>query len=288
MVSGRVRDAQRSSSRLRIRRAAPSKAAPGSRTPIERRVAIALAALAALFFLLPLVGLVARAPWASAWAVLRAPGTVQALWLSLLVSTGALLLSLVLGTPLAWVLARLEFPGRRLLRGLVTLPLVLPPVVAGVGLLTALGRRGVVGRFLDLAGISLSLSTLGAILAATFVAAPFLVLALEAGLASVDRDLEEAAATLGAGEARIFRTVTLPALRPALSAGAALCWTRALGEFGATITFAGNVQGRTQTMPLAVYETLQTNPEGAVLVSVLLLTLSLLLLFLLRGHLRSR
>ena len=232
-----------------------------------------------------MVGLLVRAPWSRFGDVLDDPVTLDALRLSLVVSFAALLLSFVIAMPLAWLLARNEFPGRAFLRGVVAVPMVLPPVVGGVALLEAFGRRGVVGGFLDDFGVVLSLSTVGAIVAAAFVSAPFLVFALEAGYGAVDRGLEDAAATLGAKPGRIFRTVTLPALAPALIAGGALCWARAFGEFGATITFAGNLQGRTQTIPLAVFQTLQNDPGAAILIAILPLFASIGLLVLIRRRL---
>ena len=253
--------------------------------PIDRRVAIVVGVLGALLFVIPMVGLLVRAPWSRLGDVLGDPVTRDALGLSLLVSFAALLLSFMVAIPLAWLLARNEFPGRALLRGVVAVPMVLPPVVGGVALLGALGRRGVVGGVLEDLGVVLSLSTAGAVIAAAFVAAPFLVFALEAGYGAVDRRLEDAAATLGARPGRIFRTVTLPALRPALVAGGALCWARAFGEFGATITFAGNLQGRTQTIPLAVFQTLQNDPGAAILLAIIPLVVSVGLLVLIRRRL---
>lgn len=253
--------------------------------PIDRRVAVVVAMMGAALFIIPLMGLLVRAPWSRLWDVLDDPVTLDALRLSLFVSFAALALSFIIAIPLAWLLARNEFPGRAVLRGVVAVPMVLPPVVGGVALLEAFGRRGVVGGVLEDIGVVLSLSTLGAVIAAAFVAAPFLVFALEAGYGAVDRELEEAAATLGAQPGRIFRTVTLPALRPAIVAGGALCWARAFGEFGATITFAGNLQGRTQTLPLAVFQTLQNDPGAAILIAVIPLIVSIGLLVLIRRRL---
>lgn len=250
------------------------------RTP---RVIAALAAIAAMFFALPLVGLVAEAPWGSAGSALLSPRVTQAAGLSLVAATAAVLLGLGLAFPLAWVLARSRVPGRRWLRGLVLLPMVLPPVVAGVGLLTAFGRRGLLGGALAAAGISIPFTTAAVVLAATFVSAPFLVVTLEAGLAGLDRRLEDVAATLGASDTRILATVVLPGLKPSFAAGIALAWTRALGEFGATITFAGNLRGRTQTMPLAVYEMLQTDAGAAIALSIVLLAICLLSVVAVRG-----
>jgi molybdate transport system permease protein len=234
-----------------------------------------LAGLGAVFFVVPLVGLVVRTPWGDALTELTAPETLDALKLSLVTSLSATTLALLMGVPLAWVYARIEFPGRSLLRALTTLPMVLPPVVGGIALLLAFGRRGLLGAWLDSTfGITLPFTTAGAIMAETFVAMPFLVLTVEAGLRSMDRRYEEAARTLGAGRWTVFSRVTMPLIAPSLLAGAVLCWARALGEFGATITFAGNFPGVTQTMPLAVYLLLETNPEASFVLSLVLLCIS--------------
>ncbi|MFZ6181982.1 ABC transporter permease [Nannocystis pusilla] len=244
-----------------------------------------LAGAAVVFFALPLLGLLVRVAPAELWRQLAAPSVQAALRLSLYVSLCATGLSLLLGLPLAYALARLPFPGRGLARALVTLPMVLPPVVGGTALLAAFGRRGLLGGLLEHGlGVILPYTTGAAVLAATFVAAPFLVITVEGALRGLDPRLEQAAATLGASRLRIVGTVVLPAIRPSLVAGLALCWARALGEFGATITFAGNLQGRTQTMPLAVYEALHDSPDGAVALSLILLAVSLVLLAALRGH----
>ncbi len=234
-----------------------------------------LAALAVALLVLPLVGLLLRAPWASATELLQTPQVRAALRLSLVTSVSALAVCTLLGVPLAWLLARVDFVGKALLRALCVLPMVLPPVVGGVALLLAFGRRGVVGAPLNaLTGLSLPFSTAGVVLAEAFVAMPFLVVVVEAGLRGMDRRFEQAAATLGAGRWLIFRRVTLPLLAPSLAAGMALSWARAFGEFGATITFAGNLQGRTQTMPLAVYLALEGDLEVAILLSLVLLVVS--------------
>lgn len=251
-------------------------------------VLVGLGAVALVFFALPLVGLVARVSPAMVVTQLGSAEVQSALWLSVVVSLMSLAASLVLGLPLAYVLARVEFPGRSLARGLVTLPMVLPPVVGGMALMTAFGRRGLVGGWLAEAGIELPYTTAGAVVAVTFVSLPFLVSTVEAALVGVNPRLEQAAATLGASRWRILRTVTLPAIRPALAAGMALCWARGLGEFGATITFAGNRAGRTQTMPLAVYEALNADPEAAITLGLVLLAVSLTLLVTLRGHIGGR
>jgi len=243
-------------------------------------------ALGALLLVVPLLGLLVRAPWAGLPRLLATSEVRDALWLSLLSATAATLVSIVLGVPLAWLLARSRLPGLRLLRALVTLPLVLPPVVGGVALLLVLGRTGLVGQYLDLwFGLTLPFTTAAVVVAETFVAMPFLVIAVEGALRSADQGYDEAAATLGAGRGTVFRRVTLPLIRPALVSGAVLCWARALGEFGATVTFAGNLQGTTRTMPLAVYLAMETDPEAAVALSLLLLAVSVVVLVGLRGRL---
>lgn len=243
----------------------------------------ALAGLA--FLVLPLVGLLARTPWTSLPARLAAPGVLDALRLSLVTATAATAFCLVLGVPLAWLLARTRFPGQRLVRALVTVPLVLPPVVGGVALLLVFGRRGLLGGWLDATfGVTLPFTTAGVVLAEAFVAMPFLVITVAGALRAADPRLEEAAATLGASRATIFRRVTLPLVGPGVTAGAVLCWARALGEFGATVTFAGNFPGRTQTMPLAVYLALETDPAAAVVLSLVLLVVSVAILATLRDR----
>jgi molybdate transport system permease protein len=246
--------------------------------------AVAGASLGAALFLLPLVGLLWKAPWATLGQALTAPEALIAMRLSLVCSLAATGLSVVLGLPLAWVQARGSFPGRGFLRAVTLLPVVLPPVVGGVALLAVFGRRGLIGQWLEPLGIHLPFTTAGAVLAETFVAMPFFVLAMEGALRGLDRRLEDAARTLGATRWTVFRRVTMPLVRPSLAAGAALCWARALGEFGATITFAGNFPGRTQTMPLAVYMALETRPEAGLALSLVLLTVSLAILVLLRGR----
>jgi molybdate transport system permease protein len=245
----------------------------------------ALAIVAVAFFALPLAGLLYRVSWQSALSDLLTPEALNALRLSLVVSIAATLLGLLLGVPLAWVYARVAFPGRNVVRALTTLPMVLPPVVGGVALLVAFGRRGLVGEWLDAGfGLRIPFTTAATVMAATFVSMPFLVLTVEAGIRSVDRRYEEAARTLGASQWRIFRQVTLPLIAPSLFAGAVLCWARALGEFGATITFAGNLPGVTQTLPLAVYLAMETRPEVAIVLSLVLLLVSLAVLVALRDR----
>jgi molybdate transport system permease protein len=248
------------------------------------RIAIAIAAVLLLALLaLPLVALVVRIPPGDLLARLGQPLVIDALRLSLLTTVAATLLVVVLGTPLAYLLAMKRLPGQRAIEILVMLPMVLPPTVAGLALLMAFGRMGLLGRSLSAFGITLPFTTLGVIVAEAFMAAPFYVLAARAGFLSVDRRLLEAARTARASESYAFRRVLLPLALPGLGAGAAMAAARALGEFGATITFAGNLQGVTQTMPLAVYLALQSDLEAAVALSVLLLVVSVALLIALRA-----
>jgi len=233
----------------------------------------------ALLVVVPVVALVARAPWSRAADIVGEPANRTALRLSLQVSLWALVLSVVLGFPIAWLLAREEFPGQRLVRALVTLPMVVPPVVGGVALLVAFGRRGLIGQWLDRwFDIQLAYTTTAAVLAATFVSLPFFVVTVEAALRGVDRRYEDAARTLGASPGTVLRRVTLPSIRGALGAGGALAWARALGEFGATITFAGSFAGRTQTMPLAINAALDRDVGDAILLSLVLLAVSVTVL----------
>ncbi len=248
---------------------------------------VLLAAVGIAFVVLPIAGLVARAPWSDLGRVWT-PGTRTALRVSIVVAAGAAALSLVVGVPTAIVLARGRFRGVALIRGITLLPMVLPPVVGGVGLLAALGRRGILGRGLAGLGIELPFTTGAAVVAAAFVSTPLLILAVETGLRSIDPRLEEAAAAMGASPWTVLRRVTIPLIRPQIAAGVTLAAARSLGEFGATITFAGNIGGRTQTLPLSVFETLQTDPGGAILQALLLVVMSLAAIVALRGHLFQR
>jgi molybdate transport system permease protein len=245
-----------------------------------RRLLAALGGLGLLLLVvIPVAALVWRAPWSDAGDLLGDQANREALRLSLVVSLSALALSILVGFPIAWVLARVELPGRRILRALVTLPMVLPPVVGGVALLVAFGRRGLVGQWLDdWFGVRLAYTTTAAVLAATFVSLPFFVVTVESALRSADRRYEDVARTLGARPATVLRRVTLPSIRGALGAGGALAWARALGEFGATITFAGSFEGRTQTMPLAISRSLERGIGDAILLSLLLLAVSVAVL----------
>jgi molybdate transport system permease protein len=252
------------------------------RTPA---VFVALAAAGVAFVGLAFLGLIVRTPWSRMGEILTGGTALAALRLSVLVATAAAVISFVAGFPIAWVLARGAFRGRTLIRALVVLPLVMPPVVAGVGLLAAFGRRGVVGsRLYEWFGVQITFSTLAAILAASFVSIPLAILALEAGLRGLDQRLEDAASTFGASRWYVLRTITLPLLGPQMVAALVLSWARALGEFGATITFAGNLKGRTQTLPLAVFEQLQSDPDTAFALSMLLIAVALAVILSLRGR----
>mgnify|MGYP006084051449 CR=1 FL=1 len=243
------------------------------------RAVLFIAALAITFLALPVLALLQRAPWSSLLNLLTRQEVIDALGVSVVVSLVAAGIVLVLGTPLAWVLVRVNMPLRRLIRALVLLPMVLPPVVGGTALLFALGRRGLVGQWLERwFDVTLPFTTAGAVVAATFVALPFYVVTVEGALRTNSDHLEQLAATLGASPISVFRRVTLPQLMPAMAAGMALAWARALGEFGATITFAGNLPGRTRTLPLATFEALESDPEAAIALSLVLLAVSLAVL----------
>jgi molybdate transport system permease protein len=246
---------------------------------------LAPALIAVAFLVLPLAGLMIRAPWGHMGAALSGSDATQALVLSLWTSSVTTAISLVIGVPLAWVLARTTFPGQRLLRALATLPLVLPPVVGGVALLLAFGRTGFIGRYLNSwFGLTIPFTPVAVVMAETFVAMPFLIITVEGALRSADQGFEEAAATLGAKRMTVFLRVTVPMIAPSLGAGAVLCWARALGEFGATITFAGSFPGQTETMPIAVYYALETDPDAAIALSLVLLLVSVLVLVCLRDR----
>ncbi len=274
-----------SANRRRPRRARRTTGG-GARIPL----ALLLPAVVGIAFLvLPMVGLLIRAPWPDLLERLAEPQVGQALRLSLITATISTAVAMVLGVPIAWVLARSNIRGRSILRALVTVPLVLPPVVGGVALFLVLGRRGIIGGWLyETFGLSLPFTTTAVVIAQTFVAMPFLVISVEGALRAADARFEDAAATLGAGGWSTFRRVTLPLVAPGIAAGAVLCWARALGEFGATITFAGNFPGTTQTMPLAVYLALQSDPEAAIVLSLVLLAVSLATLALLRERWLTR
>jgi molybdate transport system permease protein len=234
-----------------------------------------LAALAIAFFALPFIGLLWRVPWGDLVDVVGSPSVRTALRLSLQTSLAATIVSVVLGVPLAWLLARIDFRGSTAVRALCLLSMVLPPVVGGIVLFFSFGRRGLFGQYLDeWFDVQLPFTTVGVVVAQAFVAMPFLVITVEAALRQADRRYEEAARTLGGSSWYVFRRVTLPTIRPALIAGAVLAWARALGEFGATITFAGNFPGTTRTMPLAAYLALETDPDEALVISLAMVAVS--------------
>ena len=244
-----------------------------------------LAAVAVAYVTVPFVALLQRTPWSDLGDLVGRPVVTDALRLSLTTAFTATAIALLIGIPLAWMLARTDVPGRSAVRALVILPMVLPPVVGGAALLFAFGRRGLFGGpVYDATGFLLPFSTWGVVAANTFVAMPFLVLTVESGLRASDPRYEDAAATLGASRWTIFRRVTLPHAAPSIIAGAVLCWARALGEFGATVTFAGNLQGRTQTMPLAVYLALESDRDAAIAISLVLIVVSLAVLLPLRDR----
>lgn len=245
----------------------------GSSVP---RWVVVIAAIGAAFVLLPLVAVVLRVDWANFGALVTSESSLAALGLSLRTSLIATALCIVFGVPLALVLARTTFPGQRLLRSLVLLPLVLPPVVGGIALLYTFGRLGLLGPALADAGVTIAFSTTAVVLAQTFVALPFLVLSLEGAIRTSGSRYEGVAATLGASPTTVFRTVTLPLLAPAIVSGAILSFARALGEFGATLTFAGSLQGVTRTLPLEIYLQRETDPDAAVALSLVLVVVAVL------------
>ncbi len=251
------------------------------RWPVRILVGV-LAGLFLLFLGVPLASLLLREPPAALWSALIQPDTLQALLLSLLTTSFSTLTAILFGLPVAYVLARLRFPGRNLCETLVTLPTVLPPVVAGVALLLTFGRMGLLGHYLSLLGITIPFTTIAVVMAQTFIAAPFFINTTKAGLEQLDRRYELAAYTLRASPFYAFRRVVLPLIRPALLSGIGLTWARALGEFGATITFAGNFPGVTQTMPIAVYIASETDLDKAISLAVVLLAFSAGMLLALR------
>ena len=238
---------------------------------------ISVGILAGSFFLflgIPLAALILREPPAVLWDLIRQPEVLQALQLSIVTTFVSIFLTVLFGLPVAYVLVRTHFPGRRFLQTLVTMPTVLPPVVAGVALLITFGRFGLVGRYLTPLGITIPFTTAAVVMAQMFVSSPFFVNSARAGLEQLDPRYESAAHTLRASEFYTFRRVTLPLIRPTLFAGAGLAWARALGELGATITFAGSFPGISETMPIAVYNAANTDIDSAVALSVVLLAIS--------------
>ncbi len=259
----------------------PARGMFWSRWPVRILVGL-LAGIFFLFIGIPLVSLLFRESPALVWSEMLQPDVFQALQLSVLTTTLSALVAIILGLPVAYMLARVEFPGRQILETLVTLPTVLPPVVAGIALLLAFGRFGLVGHYLDMVGITIPFTTVAVVMAQTFVAAPFFINSTKAGLEQLDKRYEMAAYTLRASPFYTFRRVVLPLIRPALLSGIGLSWARALGEFGATITFAGNFPGTTETMPIAVYIASESDLDKSIALSVVLLAVSFAILLALR------
>jgi molybdate transport system permease protein len=246
---------------------------------------ILIASIAVAFFLSPFIGLLWRTPWSKFTDIVTRREIRDALWLSVQTSLITSIVCFVFGVPLAWLLARVDFRGRRFIRALMTLSMVLPPVIGGIALLFTFGRRGLIGQYLDSwFGIRLPFTTTAVVMAQCFVAMPFLVLTVEAALRQLDTRFEDVARTLGGSRWYVFRRVTLPSIKPSLFAGLVLAWARALGEFGATITCAGNLPGTTQTMPLATYAALDSNPESALILSLLMIAIAFSILIALRDR----
>lgn len=242
------------------------------------------AAIGVLFVLLPLVAILARVQWSNFWSLISSTSSVAALELSLRTSTASAITCVVLGVPMALVLARSRLPGLRVARSFVLLPLVLPPVVGGIALLYTFGRQGLLGHSLELMGMQIAFSTTAVVIAQTFVALPFLVLSLEGALRTAGRRYEAVAATLGAPPTTVLFRVTLPLVLPGLVSGAVLAFARALGEFGATLTFAGSLQGVTRTLPLEIYLQRETDPDAAVALSLVLVVVAVLIVLVTRGR----
>ncbi|WP_405473218.1 ABC transporter permease [Paenarthrobacter ilicis] len=247
----------------------------------------AVAAVGGLLVVLPLVAIVARVNWPEFIPLVTSDSSLAALGLSLRTSLASTALCIVLGVPLALVLARADFPGQRFLRSLVLLPLVLPPVVGGIALLYTFGRQGLLGKSLELSGIQIAFSTTAVVLAQTFVALPFLVVSLEGALRSAGSRYEAVAATLGAGPTTVLRRVTLPLVLPGLASGAVLSFARSLGEFGATLTFAGSLEGITRTLPLEIYLQRETDADAAVALSLVLVAVAVAVVGLSHGRRRA-
>jgi molybdate transport system permease protein len=255
----------------------------GSQYPGLPRWVFLPAAVGALFVVLPLAAMLARVRWTDFFSLITSESSLAALVLSLQTSTTSTVLCVLLGVPMAMVLARSSFRGQHLLRSLTLLPLVLPPVVAGIALLYTFGRQGLVGQSLEVLGVQIAFSTTAVVMAQTFVALPFLVVSLEGALHTAGRRYESVAATLGARPTTVLRRVTVPLVLPALASGAVLSFARALGEFGATITFAGSLQGVTRTLPLEIYLQRETDPDAAVALSLVLVVVAVVVVGLARG-----
>jgi molybdate transport system permease protein len=257
--------------------------APVRSRPLAARVGLPRwlyvpAALGAVFVLLPLVAMVTRVDWGGFGGLVTSESAREALWLSLRTSACSTLLCVLVGVPMAAVLARTDFRGQGVVRSLVLLPLVIPPVVSGIALLYTFGRRGLLGHTLDVLGVEVAFTTAAVVMAQTFVALPFLVISLEGALRTAGQRYEVVAATLGAAPATVFRRVTLPLVLPGLLSGAVLAFARSLGEFGATITFAGSLQGTTATLPIQIYLQRVTDPDAAVALSLVLVVVAVLVI----------
>jgi molybdate transport system permease protein len=244
------------------------------------------ASLAGLFILVPLVAMTLKVQWSHFWSLITSESSIAALELSLRTALASTLLCVLFGTPMAVVLARGQFRGLRVLRSFVLLPLVLPPVVGGIALLYTFGRRGLLGQYLEFIGFRIAFSTTAVVIAQTFVAIPFLILSLEGALRTAGQRYESIASTLGASPTTVLRRVTIPLVLPGLVSGAVLSFARALGEFGATLMFAGNMSGRTQTLPLAIYTALESDLRTAQSLSILLVAVAFALLVAIRAGAR--
>jgi len=275
--SGRSPDGSRSGRARRARR----RGRPASGLP---RWIFVPAAVGVLFVLLPLVAILTRVRWSNFWTLITSTSSVAALELSLRTSAASAIACVVLGVPMALVLARSRLPGLRLARSFVLLPLVLPPVVGGIALLYTFGRQGLLGRYLEVLGLQIAFSTTAVVIAQTFVALPFLVLSLEGALRTAGQRYEAVAATLGARPTTVLFRVTMPLVLPGLVSGAVLAFARALGEFGATLTFAGSLQGVTRTLPLEIYLQRETDPDAAVALSLVLVVVAVLIVLVTRGR----
>jgi molybdate transport system permease protein len=245
---------------------------------------LAPAAIGVLFVVLPLVAILTRVKWSQFWSLITSTSSVAALELSLRTSTASAIACVVLGVPMALVLARSGLPGLRVARSFVLLPLVLPPVVGGIALLYTFGRQGLLGRYLEVMGLQIAFSTTAVVIAQTFVALPFLVLSLEGALRTAGQRYEAVAATLGARPTTVLFRVTLPLVLPGLVSGAVLAFARSLGEFGATLTFAGSLQGVTRKLPLEIYLQRETDPDAAVALSLVLVVVAVLIVLVTRGR----
>ncbi|MGG5172045.1 ABC transporter permease [Pseudarthrobacter sp. J1738] len=277
---------KRQGSQLSNRRSSENSRDPGSKLSGQRGTqqwlaepplwVFLLGGLAVVLLILPPAAMAARVDWGNFVSLVSSPSSVTALWLSIRTALASTLLCLVLGVPLAALLARTNFRGKSVLRALVLLPLVLPPVVGGLALLYTFGRRGLLGHSLEVLGVQIAFSTTAVVIAQTFVALPYLVLSVEGALTTAGSGFEATAATLGASPRSVFWRITLPLVFPGLLAGAVLSFARSLGEFGATLTFAGSLEGTTRTLPLEIYLQRETDPDAAVALSVLLVVIAVI------------